>query len=207
MQTLAAFLSVAAFSSFQLTDDSEEAVKSLPVLTLEDVQQVSLSLALYSNTVHTRASVCDQLAVASHRLCLWPVCAARQTDNEIPYAVRTIEGVPLITHELPSSGIAYCEVMLSIADLELQDIALLRLFNRLLTEAGTSDLSAVELQHLIGRTTGGLSAATDVRSISAVPRTVADPFSSVGFVVLSGKVSKRLLAVFHSRQTQLQGCR
>ncbi|KAL8430245.1 hypothetical protein ACSSS7_006029 [Eimeria intestinalis] len=139
-----------ALKQRQLLDDPEEAVKKLPVLTLDDVQE---------------------------------------TDNEIPYSVTSLEGVPLITHALPSSGIAYCDVFLSVADLELKDMEILRLFTRMLTEAGTSDLSAVELQHLIGRTTGGLAASTDIRSISARPRTVSDPYGSIGFVVLSGKAS------------------
>lgn len=140
-----------ALKQRQLLDDPEEAVKKLPVLTLDDVQE---------------------------------------TNNEIPYSVTSLEGVPLITHALPSSGIAYCDVFLSVADLELKDMEILRLFTRMLTEAGTSDLSAVELQHLIGRTTGGLSASTDIRSISARPRTVSDPYGSIGFVVLSGKAVK-----------------
>ena len=67
-------------------------------------------------------------------------------------------------------------------------MAILRLFTRMMTEAGTSDLTEVELQHLIGRTTGGLAASTDIRSVSALPRRVADPYASLGFVVLSGKV-------------------
>lgn len=140
-----------ALKQRQLADDPEEAVKSLPVLKLEDVEN---------------------------------------TNNEIPFSVAVMEGVPLITHELPSSGIAYCELYLSLADLELKDLPLLRLFTRMLTEAGTSDLSAVELQHLIGSTTGGLSASTDIRSISSMPRTVSDPYDALGFVLLSGKAMK-----------------
>ncbi|KAL8432234.1 hypothetical protein Efla_005130 [Eimeria flavescens] len=144
-----------ALKQRQLLDDPEEAVKTLPVLTLEDVQE---------------------------------------TDSEIPYSVTALDGVPLITHELPSSSIAYCDVFLSAADLELKDMEILRLFTRMLTEAGTSDLTAVELQHLIGRTTGGLAASTDIRSISAKPRSVSDPYGSIGFVVLSGKAVKERTA-------------
>lgn len=177
-----------ADSEMEAREAAQEAEKLSAVqkaLTPEAVEQI-----VKDQIALKRRQLLDDSEEAQKSLPVLKLEDVEETDNEIPYSVSTMEGVPLVTHELPSSGIAYCEVFLSLANLELRDMPILRLFTRMLTEVGTSDLSAVELQHLIGRATGGLAASTDIRSISSTPRTVADPYSSLGFLVLSGKAMK-----------------
>ncbi|CDJ53316.1 zinc metalloprotease 2, putative [Eimeria brunetti] len=140
-----------ALKQKQLTEETPEALASLPVLRLEDV---------------------------------------KEAKNEIPIQIQTLAGSPVISHLLPTSNILYAEIFISLADLNLQDLQLLRLFSRLLLETGTAAYTPEQLQHQIGIHTGGIAAATDIRTISKEPGTVADPFSSVGFLVLSGKAMK-----------------
>lgn len=102
----------------------------------------------------------------------------------------TDTGVHLLTHELPTSGIVYFEMAFAMADLSLEHLRYLPLFCRLLVEGGTTSLSPEKLQHKIGALTGGLAASAEISTVAQRPRTVAEKFDAIGFVVLRGKVRR-----------------
>jgi len=81
--------------------------------------------------------------------------------TEYPIAVTENEnnsGVTVIRHELGStSGIAYVKMGVDLSGLEVEDIALLPLFCRVMMETGAGDLNQVELSRKIGTHTGGIS--------------------------------------------------
>ncbi|KAL8449481.1 hypothetical protein Emed_003132 [Eimeria media] len=110
--------------------------------------------------------------------------------DEIPIEVNALAGVPLITHELSTSGLVYIEVALSLIDLSLEDISYLPLLVHMLETAGTKDIPAQTLLPLIGRTTGGISASYAFKQNPKKAFTVPRPSDAVGVLFLSGKASK-----------------
>ena len=111
-----------------------------------------------------------------------------QDGEEIPLAVSSIGTVPLVTHELPSAGLVYAELGVSLADLSLEDIFYLPLLCRMMLEAGTSELSPEVLMPLVSQGTGGVSSSVSFRSAPAVPFRAAEPYAARGILFLSGKV-------------------
>lgn len=82
--------------------------------------------------------------------------------TEFPIAVTENEnghGVTVIRHQLGStSGIAYVTLNLDLSRLNFDDVPLLPLFSRMLTETGAGDMDSVQLSRAIGRNTGGVYA-------------------------------------------------
>ncbi|KAL8449752.1 hypothetical protein Emag_003535 [Eimeria magna] len=70
--------------------------------------------------------------------------------DEIPIEVNALARVPLITHELSTSGLVYIEVAMSLIDLRLEDIYYLPLLVRMLETAGTQQIPSQTLLPLIG---------------------------------------------------------
>lgn len=136
---------------------------------------------------------------AASRIALAPEDAGRnevqangcvlQEGEEIPLAVASLMKVPLVTHELPSSGLLYINIGLSLADLSLEDVDYLPLFSRMMIEAGTSELPPEVLMPLVGQATGGISAAFAFQSAPSKPFTIPDQYAARGIFYLSGKVS------------------
>lgn len=62
----------------------------------------------------------------------------------------------ILRHELPTNGIIYADVGLSLAELSLDDLPLVNLFLRCLLETGTSKLDQTQLTRRIGTHTGGI---------------------------------------------------
>ncbi|KAL8437591.1 hypothetical protein Efla_000454 [Eimeria flavescens] len=109
--------------------------------------------------------------------------------EEIPLEVNAVGSVPLVTHEISTSGLVYVEVALSLAPLQVDDIYYLPLLARMLESAGTTDLPAQKLLPLIGRTTGGIKASYEFRQNPQNPLAVPHPFDATGVLFLSGKAS------------------
>lgn len=66
-------------------------------------------------------------------------------------------GVTVVRHELAStSGIAYVKFAVDTSGIEYDDLALIPLFTRLMTETGAGEYSDVELSQQIGTHTGGV---------------------------------------------------
>jgi Zn-dependent M16 (insulinase) family peptidase len=69
-------------------------------------------------------------------------------------------GVTVVRHELQStSGIAYVKFAIDTSGVDYDDIALLPLFTRIMTETGAGDYSDVQLSQRIGTHTGGVGAS------------------------------------------------
>jgi len=100
--------------------------------------------------------------------------------KEYPLEVSThSSGITLVTHDLPStSGIAYVKLLVDISDLTLDEVVLLPLFTRLMTEAGAGKYDDVELSRAIGANTGGLSTSCAITNVR--PSTQAGTDGLVG---------------------------
>lgn len=87
--------------------------------------------------------------------------------TEYPIAeVESDSGVTVLNSELAStSGIAYVKFGVDVSGVDYDDLALLPLFARIMTETGTGDLSDVELSQKIGTHTGGVSVALMTRPV------------------------------------------
>lgn len=95
----------------------------------------------------------------------------KRTVTEYPTAVSDNEngsGVSVLRHEMSStSGIAYISYAVDVSQVPFEDVPLLSLFTRIMTETGAGDLSDVDLSQRIGTHTGGVGAALSVRSLRA----------------------------------------
>lgn len=66
-------------------------------------------------------------------------------------------GVTLIKHIVPaSSGIAYFDLGFDMSRIPFEDVPLVPFLERMMVETGTTDMTDVELDHLIGMHTGGI---------------------------------------------------
>ncbi|MDB5539586.1 MAG: peptidase [Devosia sp.] len=79
-----------------------------------------------------------------------------RSNKSIPIVRETLEGVPLFTHDLPTSGVVYLDLGFNLNALPGRLLPYLPLFTRALTQTGTSSEDFVSLTQRIGRTTGGV---------------------------------------------------
>eukprot|EP00300_Choanocystis_sp_HF-7_P007008 c15036_g1_i1.p1 GENE.c15036_g1_i1~~c15036_g1_i1.p1 ORF type:complete len:922 (-),score=205.75 c15036_g1_i1:653-3418(-) len=101
------------------------------------------------------------------------------------------DSVEIVSHNLPTSGILYADVAIEIDNLSFDQLRLLPLFTRLVTESGTSNLTATELDRLIHSRTGGVSVSTHFSSKSCsspeyVP-TVSSSSDLQAYLLVRGK--------------------
>ncbi|CAM9450782.1 unnamed protein product [Chrysoparadoxa australica] len=116
--------------------------------------------------------------------------------KEIPIAFDEVDGVKLITHDLPSSGILYADVGIDMSAVGIEDYPLLGLFTRMLKETGTSKLDRVELSRAIGAQTGGITIQSMI-SQGYDGGKVADPMDLRSYLFVRGKaVSSKLPQLF-----------
>lgn len=124
-----------------------------------------------------------------------------QEGEEIPLEVSGIATVPLLLHNLPTSGVFYFDVALPLGRISYEELPLVAVLARMLTESGAGDLSMEQLQHRIGEATGGIRAYVDAKAIPEVPLRVPNSKSARAFLIISGKV---IDTVVHGGQC---GCR
>lgn len=105
--------------------------------------------------------------------------------GKIPLSVETVGLVSLVKHELPSQGLVYIDVRLSLADLSLGDVSYVPLIAYMMVEAGTSELPPDVLGPLIGRITG----RTKAEALFKTPLITFDPYGARGIFFVYGKVS------------------
>lgn len=95
----------------------------------------------------------------------------KRTVNEYPTAVTENEngsGVTVLRHEMSStSGIAYVNFAVDVSQVPFEDVPLISLFTRIMTETGAGDLSDVDLSQRIGIHTGGVNANLSLRTVRA----------------------------------------
>jgi Zn-dependent M16 (insulinase) family peptidase len=94
----------------------------------------------------------------------------------IPSELRDLGGVPLLSHDLSTNGIAYFDLGFDLRTVPLDLLPLVPLFARTLTEMGTNREDFVKLIQRIGRDTGGIGAtlltSTQVESGAAFGRMI-----------------------------------
>lgn len=102
-------------------------------------------------------------------------------------------GITVVRHELTStSGILYADLAVDLSPLSLEDVSLLPLFTRLMTEAGAGEYSDVALSRRIGTYTGGLGASlmmAPLRPEGATPRSVVDGSHMMTKLWIRGKAT------------------
>mmetsp|Transcript_5115 Transcript_5115/g.5246 ORF Transcript_5115/g.5246 Transcript_5115/m.5246 type:complete len:809 (+) Transcript_5115:63-2489(+) len=76
--------------------------------------------------------------------------------TEIPYTVTQLDGGKVVSHDLVTSGILYADVAFDFSYIKEEDLELLPLFTRIVSEAGTTSLDETQLSRKIGSETGGV---------------------------------------------------
>eukprot|EP00551_Chaetoceros_affinis_P009802 CAMPEP_0203685048 /NCGR_PEP_ID=MMETSP0090-20130426/48343_1 /ASSEMBLY_ACC=CAM_ASM_001088 /TAXON_ID=426623 /ORGANISM="Chaetoceros affinis, Strain CCMP159" /LENGTH=1117 /DNA_ID=CAMNT_0050554233 /DNA_START=181 /DNA_END=3534 /DNA_ORIENTATION=+ len=114
--------------------------------------------------------------------------------TEYPIAeVESDSGVTVLNSELAStSGIAYVKFGVDISGVDYDDLALLPVFIRTMTETGAGDLSDVALSQKIGTHTGGLSVSMmtrPVRSEGIADGAVLDGSNLLTKLIITGKAT------------------
>lgn len=83
--------------------------------------------------------------------------------------VQTFDGIPLLYHRIPTSGIGYLEVRFPLSALNEEELHLSALLRELYTQVDTESHSYQELGDEISFETGGIGAATNVYSKKTAP--------------------------------------
>jgi hypothetical protein len=144
----------------------------------------------------------------------------------IPIEVETrTDGVQIITHELKTAGILYADIGFDFSSIKEEDLILIPLMTRMLTEAGTKDLDDVELSRRISIDTGGLSvtALTEAKHVSGTISDQDDPlmyfmvqskatqdkipelFGLARDVLLDGRLDNKQRAIEILKETKVRG--
>ncbi len=97
-------------------------------------------------------------------------------NRPIPAALDALEGVQVMTHDLPTGGIVYADLGFNLAALPAGDLPYLPLLARCFTEMGTERRDFVELGMRIAAKTGGIEGDTLVSSHLETRRPVAQLF-------------------------------
>eukprot|EP00922_Rhytidocystis_sp_ex-Travisia-forbesii_P070910 GHVS01105845.1.p1 GENE.GHVS01105845.1~~GHVS01105845.1.p1 ORF type:complete len:1175 (-),score=205.73 GHVS01105845.1:250-3492(-) len=118
-------------------------------------------------------------------------------NAEIDTTVERKGEVTVLHHQLPTSGILYADIALSLHDVSVDEMPLLGLMCRLLKESGTEDRTDDAMTHYIGSNTGGVSIGVDVRNTQPIYDHVGGPYDATGYVVMRGKaVSDKVSVLF-----------
>jgi hypothetical protein len=110
-------------------------------------------------------------------------------DEDYDITVGEKQGVPVLTHDVPSSGILYTELVLDLAVLPIDYLKFLPIFVELQFGVGTSELSDKEFTDVIGSETGGLSAEKFNQLKIGEGGTVADPNDVAFRLMVKGKAT------------------
>jgi len=111
--------------------------------------------------------------------------------KELPIDVKdNIDGVEatVVTHDLETSGILYTNVLFDYSKIDEEDLELLPLFSRMLTETGTKQFDFTTLSRRIGANTGGIGVSfhNDIKLENA-DGVIADPDDVLLYLVVQGK--------------------
>ena len=108
------------------------------------------------------------------------------TELPIDIVRENVDGVTVLKHSVQSNGILYSEVAFDFSGVLDEDLPLLPLFSRMITEAGTASLDEVNLSRKIGSETGGIGTSfiTDVKSTGGK---VGNTDDVILYFVISGK--------------------
>lgn len=113
---------------------------------------------------------------------------------------RQADGVQVITHELQTAGILYANIGFDLSTIKEEDLVLVPLMTRMLTETGTKDLDEVELGRRIGTETGGVGVSTFTDAVRTAG-SISDLNNPVMYLMANGKATKdkipNLLSLVH----------
>lgn len=132
----------------------------------------------------------------------------KRENAEFPIAVTENEnnsGIIVIRHELGStSGIAYVNLAIDLSLLSLDDVPLLPLFTKIMTETGAGDYDSVALSRHIGMHTGGIDVnllTSAVHKKGLDESTASSGETMVNKLIIQGKATAEkmdeLLSIFH----------
>lgn len=85
------------------------------------------------------------------------LCDVSQKPEDIPTAVTTLDGVPMVHHEIATGGISYESLYFDISDLEEKELSLAALLCQLYGQLDTRNRTALELQRDISFYLGDLN--------------------------------------------------
>jgi len=108
-------------------------------------------------------------------------------DKDYDITIGEKHGVPVLTHDVASSGIIYCNLVLDLATLPVEYVPLLGIFTGLLFDVGTSKLSSEEFTHQIGASTGGISVGSMNALKNGKDGALGDPNDIAFRLIVSGK--------------------
>eukprot|EP00638_Chattonella_subsalsa_P000190 CAMPEP_0117753950 /NCGR_PEP_ID=MMETSP0947-20121206/12545_1 /TAXON_ID=44440 /ORGANISM="Chattonella subsalsa, Strain CCMP2191" /LENGTH=1031 /DNA_ID=CAMNT_0005572959 /DNA_START=256 /DNA_END=3351 /DNA_ORIENTATION=+ len=107
--------------------------------------------------------------------------------REIPIEVGEEAGIKVIKHAIPSNGILYTDVGVSLEGIDLEELVLLPLFSRLIRESGTSTMDRIALDESIGTHTGGIRSAFMVSQKYSAGGVVSNAKDVFGHLFFRGK--------------------
>lgn len=96
-----------------------------------------------------------------------------QTNKEIPIEVRERNGVPLLLHDIATSGIFYVDLAFDLATLPDPLLPYATIFGRALLESGTASEDFVSLTQRIARKTGGIYPLVQISAARERPEPVS----------------------------------
>ncbi len=165
------FLDNSHRSSVLLTPDAEMLKRR------ERIEAERLRLALEGMDAAARARVIEETrtlraeqerADPPEALAAIPMLGRGDLPREnarIPGELTVTHGARLLTHDLPTAGIAYLDVGFSLACLPREHLGLAPLFGRALLEMGTARDDFTALTRRIARVTGGMGCQTFAASV------------------------------------------
>jgi Zn-dependent M16 (insulinase) family peptidase len=109
-----------------------------------------------------------------------------RTAKVLPIEVEKLSDATILTHSVQSNGILYTDIAFDFSDINEDDLVLLPLLSRMLTETGTTDLSEDALTYLIGAETGGIGASFSV-DLKSNGGKVSDPNDVSLYFAIRGK--------------------
>jgi hypothetical protein len=192
---------------YLITNDHSVTVEMKPDVTLEEqmVKEEADRLAAIKESLSTKeitdiiestkllkeAQLAEDSAEARATLPRLSLQDIDRAHQEIPYEKVALPGVPasdvtVLTHPLVTSGILYADIAFDFSRLAHEDLELLPLFSRMVSEAGTSTLDETQLQRKIGAETGGIGTSfyTDLKYSSGV---VSSPDDALLYFMIRGK--------------------
>lgn len=173
-------------TKYFITNDHSVTVEMKPDLTMEEKMvaeeagrlatiKESLSTAQIEDIIEkTRilkeSQMAEDSAEAKASLPRLSLSDIDRKHTEIAYEEVHVAGARVVTHDLVTSGILYADVAFDFSRMNEEDLELLPLFSRMISEAGTSSLDETQLSRKIGAETGGVSTSlfTDIPASAGV---------------------------------------
>lgn len=108
-------------------------------------------------------------------------------EKDLDITITEKHGVPVLVHEVPSSGIVYTQLALDLSVVPISYMPVLPLFMNLLFDVGTSRLSSTEFTQKQGAHTGGIG-VSKLNALKLGKGGVVSDLNDIAFrLIVSGK--------------------